>query len=316
MRTICCEGFIKDVKALQKYIEEELNVVELNFRADAEITLSGTLNFKELGKRLGKDMKADAVTNLSQAELVDFEKTGEITIQGHKLAGDDIQLSRKLKERPSKNRWTMFRKDLDNPNLDVNGDDDTQVILDFTEDEDLKLMAVARDIVNKVQKMRKDAGFWRQDTKLMQDDPVDMWAEVKSGKKSKGLVHKSMTSKRDYIIKLLRRGLWDASLRQGHEVLINEESFVIQDDDELVVSITARGPFFNPTAMKELTKHDPKAEAACREYLQTYDLDGLIKVSKKPVKVNFDGKSFEMQLLKHFVIGSSLEDDTAWTKRN
>ncbi|CAK9117114.1 unnamed protein product [Durusdinium trenchii] len=97
------QGFIKDVKALQKYIEEELNVVELNFRADAEITLSGTLNFKELGKRLGKDMKAvkDAVTNLSQAELVDFEKTGEITIQGHKLAGDDIQLSRKLKERPS-----------------------------------------------------------------------------------------------------------------------------------------------------------------------------------------------------------------------
>lgn len=29
--------------------------------------------------------------------------------------------------------------------------------------------------------------------------------QVKSGKKSKGLVHKSMTSKRDYIIKLLRR---------------------------------------------------------------------------------------------------------------
>eukprot|EP00435_Cladocopium_sp_Y103_P073299 s206_g43.t1 len=48
------------------------------------------------------------------------------------------------------------RLDLDNPNLDVNGDDETQVILDFTEDEDLKLMAVARDIVNKVQKMRKD----------------------------------------------------------------------------------------------------------------------------------------------------------------
>ena len=66
-----------------------------------EITLSGTLNFKELGKRLGKDMKAvkDAVTNLSQEELVAFERDGEIVVQGHKLSGSDIQLSRKLKER-------------------------------------------------------------------------------------------------------------------------------------------------------------------------------------------------------------------------
>lgn len=288
------EAFMKDVKALQKYIEEELNVVEVNFRADAEITLSGTLNFKELGKRLGKDMKAvkDAVTNLSQPELVDFEKTGSITVQGHKLSGDDIQLSRKL-------------KDLDNPNLDVNGDDETQVILDFTEDEDLKLMAVARDIVNKVQKMRKD-------TKLMQDDPVDMWAEVRPGKKSKGLVQKSMTTKRDYIIKLLRRGLWDSSTRQGHEVLVNEESFVIQDDDELVVSITVRGPFFNPSAMKELTKNDPAAEAACRGYLQTFDLEGLSQFCKKnTAKVTFDGKTFEMKHDKHFVIGPS---EASWLK--
>jgi len=287
------EGFMKDVKALQKYIEEELNVVEVNFKADAEISLSGTLNFKELGKRLGKDMKVvkEAVTNLSQAELVDFEKKGEITVLGHKLSGDDIQLSRKL-------------KDLDNPNLDVNGDDETQVILDFTEDEDLKLMAVARDIVNKVQKMRKD-------TKLMQDDPVDMWAEVRPGKKSKGLVQKSMTSKRDYIIKLLRRGLWDSSLRQGHEVLINEESFVINDDDELVVSITVRGPFFNSSALKELTKNDPAAEAACREYLQTYDLEGLSQFCQKSAKVTFGGKTFEMKHASHFVIGPS---EATWLK--
>eukprot|EP00439_Symbiodinium_sp_Y106_P016919 s6884_g2.t1 len=94
------EGFMKDVKALQKYIEEELNVMEVVYKADAEITLSGTLNFKALGKRLGKDMKTvkDAVTNLSQTQLVDFEKTGEITVEGHKLTGDDIQLARKLKD--------------------------------------------------------------------------------------------------------------------------------------------------------------------------------------------------------------------------
>mmetsp|Transcript_96446 Transcript_96446/g.229672 ORF Transcript_96446/g.229672 Transcript_96446/m.229672 type:complete len:1151 (+) Transcript_96446:132-3584(+) len=285
------EGFMKDVKALQKYIEEELNVVQVTYRADAEISLTGTLNFKELGKRLGKDMKTvkDGVDQLTQQQLTDFEKTGEITVQGHKLSGGDIVLTRKL-------------KDLDNPNLDVNNDEETQVILDFTEDEDLKLMAVARDIVNKVQKMRKD-------TKLMQDDPVDMWAEVKKTS-GKGLLQKSMTKKRDYIVKLLRRGLWDASLLQGHEVLINRESFVI-DDAELVVSLTVRGPFFNPKAMKELTKADPAAEAACREYLQTYDLQGLTRFNGSGVKVSFNGKTFEMKHNQHFVIGPS---EANWLK--
>ncbi|CAJ1330362.1 unnamed protein product [Effrenium voratum] len=197
------------------------------------------------------------------------------------------------------NKTVELALDLDNPNLDVNNDEETQVILDFTEDEDLKLMAVARDIVNKVQKMRKD-------TKLMQDDPVDMWAEVKKTS-GKGLLQKSMTKKRDYIVKLLRRGLWDASLLQGHEVLINRESFVI-DDAELVVSLTVRGPFFNPKAMKELTKADPAAEAACREYLQTYDLQGLTRFNGSGVKVSFNGKTFEMKHNQHFVIGPLASD--------
>ncbi|CAJ1393636.1 unnamed protein product [Effrenium voratum] len=132
-------------------------------------------------------------------------------------------------------------------------------------------------------------------------------------------------------------GLWDASLLQGHEVLINRESFVI-DDAELVVSLTAgveicrdsdrlrkapfqpaccqvRGPFFNPKAMKELTNADPAAEAACREsgrkgcrYLQTYDLQGLTRFNGSGVKVSFNGKTFEMKHNQHFVIGPLASD--------
>jgi len=289
------EGFMKDVKALQKYIEEELNVMEVVYKADAEITLSGTLNFKALGKRLGKDMKTvkDAVTNLSQTQLVDFEKTGEITVEGHKLTGDDIQLARKL-------------KDLDDPNLDVNGDDDTQVILNFTEDEDLKLMAISRDIVNKVQKMRKD-------TKLNQDDPVDMWAEVKPGKKSKGLLGKALKQKREYIHKLLRRDLWDSSVMQGHEVVINQESFAILDDDELLVTITVRGAFFNEAALKELTQKDATAERICKEYLATFDLPKLHKICSNGtgVKVHVNGKTIELLPRKHFVFGPA---EATWKK--
>mmetsp|Transcript_15121 Transcript_15121/g.35757 ORF Transcript_15121/g.35757 Transcript_15121/m.35757 type:complete len:155 (+) Transcript_15121:3135-3599(+) len=153
----------------------------------------------------------------------------------------------------------------------------------------------------------------RKDTKLQQDDPVDMWAEVKPSKKSKGLVAKSMKTKRDYIHKLLRRDLWDSSMMQGGEVTINKESFPLQDDDELVVTISVRGAFFHDAAMKELTQKDPAAEAACREYLQTFDLPTLHKICSNGsgVKVNVNGKSFEMKPKTHFVFGPS---NAAWLK--
>jgi len=288
------QAFIKDVKSLQKYIEEELNVMEVNYKADAETALTGVLNFKALGKRLGKDMKKaqDEVKSLTQEQLKSFESTGKITISGHNLEGDDLQLSRSL-------------QGLDNPNLDVNGDNDTQVILDFTEDEDLKLMAMSRDIVNKVQKMRKD-------TKLQQDDPVDMWAQVVPAKKSTGALQKALTAKREYINKLLRRDLWDTKLMQGHEVVVNKESFDLAGGDFLEVTISVRGAFFNAKTLKELTKSDAACEAVCRQYLQTFDLPSLAKIcGKGSVQVKTADKTFELKHKTHFTLGPA---EAPWLK--
>lgn len=287
------KDFIKDLKQLQSYIEEELNVHKVIYKEDADISLTGTMNFKVLGKRLGKDMKAvmEAVKNLTQEELAGFESTGKITVCGHEFGADDMTLSRKL-------------KDLDDPNLDVNGDSETQVILDFTEDEDLKLMAVSRDIANKVQRMRKD-------TKLQQDDPVDMWAEVLPSKKSGGSLKKAMDTKRDYLQKLLRRDLWDASLLQGHEVVINKEVFEVAGD-ELAVTITVRGAFYNLKALKDLTK-DATAEAVCRQYLTTYTLEKLTNIAKEgSVKVTTGGKNFTLKHKEHFSIGPA---EATWLKK-
>merc|ERR1719203_1024139 len=62
-------SFTADLKRLQAFVQEELNVVEVKFDQadiDSKIVLSATLNFKVLGKKLGKDMKAvqDAVKQL------------------------------------------------------------------------------------------------------------------------------------------------------------------------------------------------------------------------------------------------------------
>jgi len=290
------ETFNRDMKNLQTYIEEELNVMEVVFKSDtAKVGLSATLNFKVLGRKLGKDMKAvqDAVKELSQDALTTLETEGSITVLGHSISleAGEISVSREV-------------KDVADPNLDVIGDAETLLVLDFTYDEDLSQMALARDIVNRVQRLRKES-------KLQQDDPVDMWAEVKSGANGTGALTKCLAGKKDYVEKLLRRQLWSGALRQGHEVLVKREEFDLDgnDGDKLLVTITLRAPFFNDAAIKKLTGGDSSAAEACRQYMQTYDLSKLTKITSQ--KVLFGGKSYQLNLNEHFSIGPA---EASWLK--
>lgn len=291
------EGFNRDLKNLQTYVEEELNVMEVTYRTDTEkVAMTAALNFKVLGKRLGKEMKAvqDAVKALSQEQLQQFERDGSITICGHTLTAEaeELVLSREV-------------KDLADANLDNIGDSETLLVMDFTYDEDLAQMALARDVVNRVQRLRKDA-------KLQQDDPVDMWADVLPGTKGSGALKKCLDGKKEYIEKLLRRHLWSGELRQGHEVLVKKEVFDLDGStgDRLVVNITARSSFVNAAAVKKLTLGDGQAADACRQYLQTFELKHLTKL--EAVKVVHDGKAYQLKSKEHFTVGPA---DAAWLKR-
>merc|ERR1719408_53571 len=163
--------------------------------------MTATANFKILGKKVGKDMKAvaEAIKGLDSAALTAFEKTGTLQVCGHTLTAEDIQVSREV-------------AGASDPNIDTSIlEEGPALTLDFTYDEDLALMKSARDVSNLVQKLRKDAG-------LQQDDVVDMWAEAPGkGNKLQGVLAK----KAEYIDQLLRRPLWSgARSRQGHEVII------------------------------------------------------------------------------------------------
>merc|ERR1719171_495715 len=53
------EGFIRDLKTLEVYVKEELNSETVEYSAsDGNVSLVATPNFKTLGKKVGKDMKA------------------------------------------------------------------------------------------------------------------------------------------------------------------------------------------------------------------------------------------------------------------
>merc|ERR1719217_369807 len=210
---------MKDIKELEEYLKEELNIRSLTLDTDtSKVVLEPTLNFRVLGKKLGKDMKKvqEAAKSLSAEDLQKFDSEGKITICGYEITRND--------EEPDLSEMSVTPKvkDLTDPNLEANGDKESLVILDFTPDEDLEMMSTCRTISNNVQKLRKEA-------KLQQDDAVDMWAVVEAGKKTTGKLAKVLAQKRDEVQRLLRRQLWDGKLLQGHEVIVKKEEFEIEN---------------------------------------------------------------------------------------
>eukprot|EP00405_Crypthecodinium_cohnii_P035100 CAMPEP_0206531394 /NCGR_PEP_ID=MMETSP0325_2-20121206/3735_1 /ASSEMBLY_ACC=CAM_ASM_000347 /TAXON_ID=2866 /ORGANISM="Crypthecodinium cohnii, Strain Seligo" /LENGTH=525 /DNA_ID=CAMNT_0054027621 /DNA_START=70 /DNA_END=1647 /DNA_ORIENTATION=+ len=148
---------LADVQLLEDYIRDELNIMNVEFRdADADdgtkLELVPVLNFKVLGKQLGKDMKKvqNAVKDLSQDELLTFERSGSIELCGHSISSEGITLQRQV-------------VDLEAKHLEVAGATDVAVIVDFTADEELMQLAMAREVSNRIQRLRKSAGLHPQD---------------------------------------------------------------------------------------------------------------------------------------------------------
>jgi len=295
--TVCNkdQSFIKDLQRLQAYVELELNVVEVKYMTEDsadQITYTATLNFKVLGKKLGKSMKAvqDAVKQLSSDQLKQFEATGTISFAGFDFTSEEMTLVRAI-------------KGLDDPNLDSHRNAESIVILDFTHDEDLARMAVCRDIANRVQKLRKEA-------KLQPDDPTDMWASA-VGQAAK--LQDALTNKPKYLNQLLRRPLWSDSLRQGHELVVKAEEFDIEGE-KLRVCITSRAPFYNAGEMDKLTKGDQAAQEMLKQYLQTFDADKLAARCKEggALEASFGGKVYGLKRGTHFSIGVA---EASWLKQ-
>merc|ERR1719161_1652514 len=115
-----------------------------------------------------------------------------------------------------------------------------------------------------------------------------------------------MDTRKDYVEKLLRRPLWNSKLMQGLEVPVVKQEFDLEGvgGDKLAVTITIRTAFFDPKAMKELTGGNATADACLRQYVQTYDLEALAKItSKGGLSFTFEGKKYELKYKKHFALG-------------
>ena len=144
----------KQLEAVEKLILGEVNVKEVEYISDTTgiITKKIKPNFKTLGKAYGKQMKeiAQAFGNMDQATIG--------VIQGAEAAGETYSLSLPSGEvvlRPGD--YEISSEDM--PGWLVAGDGPLTVALDVQISEALRKEGIARELVNRIQNLRKDSGF-------------------------------------------------------------------------------------------------------------------------------------------------------------
>ena len=140
---------------VQSLVLNEVNVKEVEFIRNTEglITKKIKPNFKTLGKRYGKQMKeiASAFAAMDQKSIAEIERSGMAEDPRYllHLAGGDVVLERGDYEITSE----------DMPGWLVASEGKLTVALDITISEALKREGTARELVNRIQNLRKESGF-------------------------------------------------------------------------------------------------------------------------------------------------------------
>lgn len=137
------------IEAVKQLILSEVNVKELEFvEGDGILVKKIKCNFRTLGKKFGKLMKSVnvAVTEMSQEQIAELEKNGSITLQ---VEGTDALIELADVE--------IFSEDV--PGWTVANEGALTVALDVEVTDELRREGVAREIVKKVQAIRKESGF-------------------------------------------------------------------------------------------------------------------------------------------------------------
>ena len=140
----------ESIEAVKALILNEVNVKELKFVDNAAGILVKKIkpDFKKLGPRYGKIMKAlaAAIQAMSQDEINAFEKAGTFTLT---VEGQEAMIERADVE--------IISEDI--PGWLVANEGRLTVALDITVTENLRKEGLARELVNRIQNLRKSSGY-------------------------------------------------------------------------------------------------------------------------------------------------------------
>lgn len=144
------EKFRKQLKDVENLVLAEVNVKEIEYLDDTAGILVKKIkpNFKALGPKYGKMMKqiAGAIASLSQDDINSLEQQGNLSLV---VEGNQVEILATEVE--------IITEDI--PGWLISTLGNLTVALDVTVTDELKMEGLARELVNRIQNLRKDSGL-------------------------------------------------------------------------------------------------------------------------------------------------------------
>ena len=133
------------IESVKQIFLQEVNVKEVKFVEGAGILVKKVkCNFRTMGKKFGKDMKAvaAAVAEMSQEQIAELETNGRLMLGNYEILAEDVEI---------------ISEDI--PGWLVGNEGNLTVALDITQTDELRAEGMARELVNRIQNIRKKSGL-------------------------------------------------------------------------------------------------------------------------------------------------------------
>lgn len=210
---------LKDIQSLQKYILEELNVRQLTLSTDKDkygIRLRAEPDHMVLGKRLKGAFKAvtASIKELTSEQLEAFQKTGSIVVDGHELHEEDLRLM-----------YSFDQTSGTAAQYEAHSDAQVLVLLDVTPDQSMVDEGVAREVINRIQKLRKKGH-------LVPSDEITVYYRCQPEGEYLGSVIKAHT---DFILATTKAPLLSFPVPKHASIIIEEKTQLKGSDLELTI---------------------------------------------------------------------------------
>ena len=291
---------LKDVQSLSAYIMSELNIGTVKCEDDDGTWSVNKLvpNFRALGKKLGKDMPKvkNAVMALSTKDIDAFVASGSMTVEGYTMSAEEIEVVKSFKGESDTIKGAMADKD--------GAAAGCLVLLNTELDDELLSRGLAREFVNRVQKMRKTGGLAAADKiEVFYEQIVEKGKKIaKGGKGAKGA--KGAAASIGPAEVLLSRGgeigaslgtpaPVKVSLMPSHCVPVAEEVVEV-DEVQFRLVLTRLTVGFKQEALLSACAGDAELAADCVSLVSTLDYQKLVKEGTKILPVVLDDKAVNL----------------------
>ncbi|KAJ1735581.1 isoleucine--tRNA ligase [Coemansia sp. Benny D160-2] len=212
--------YLDDIRGLSTYITEELNLRNLVLTSEEEtygIKYRAEADFRKLGTKLRKDMPRvkKALPSIPSSEIKSAQTTGSLLVDGIPLSAEDINIVRFFDNMSLESGDSEYEEATNKGVL---------ILLDTKLRADLIEEGVAREVINRIQRLRKKAG-------LVAVDDIKYYLDVTED--PEGVLAKALKTHTDLFQRVLKQDILSAADKL-EEAFIEEIQEV--DDSKFMLS--------------------------------------------------------------------------------